>query len=235
MSKTSIHPCLSSQSHHRQISEVWIPGRRTPETILLGDRISEVHESVLIWRETTPFHYRSLSYGAIGVIVGHEFTHGFDSNGRKYDKNGNLDPWWSADSEEKFKEKSKCMINQYNSYYWKRAGLNVKGKRTLAENIADNGGLREAYRAYRKWIKDKRHGEEEALLPGIDFNHDQIFFLSYAHVRCNSFRPEGAREQIYTGVHSPPQFRYFKVFSRHLWKCMCTHVRTRKHRERERE
>uniref|UniRef100_A0A674JSQ3 Phosphate regulating endopeptidase homolog X-linked n=1 Tax=Terrapene triunguis TaxID=2587831 RepID=A0A674JSQ3_9SAUR len=89
---------------------------------------------------------RSLSYGAIGVIVGHEFTHGFDNNGRKYDKNGNLDPWWSTESEEKFKEKTKCMINQYNNYYWKRASLNVKGKRTLAENIADNGGLREAFR-----------------------------------------------------------------------------------------
>ncbi|XP_030430711.1 phosphate-regulating neutral endopeptidase PHEX [Gopherus evgoodei] len=156
---------------------------------------------------------RSLSYGAIGVIVGHEFTHGFDNNGRKYDKNGNLDPWWSTESEEKFKEKTKCMINQYDNYYWKRAGLNVKGKRTLAENIADNGGLREAFRAYRKWIEDKRKGVEEALLPGIDFTHNQLFFLSYAHVRCNSFRPESAREQIYTGVHSPPQFRVIGAMS----------------------
>ncbi|TFK10284.1 Metalloendopeptidase-like protein PEX [Platysternon megacephalum] len=156
---------------------------------------------------------RSLSYGAIGVIVGHEFTHGFDNNGRKYDKNGNLDPWWSTESEEKFKEKTKCMINQYNNYYWKRAGLNVKGKRTLAENIADNGGLREAFRAYRKWIEEKRQGVEEALLPGIEFTHNQLFFLSYAHVRCNSFRPESAREQIYTGVHSPPQFRVIGAMS----------------------
>uniref|UniRef100_A0A8C8R540 Phosphate regulating endopeptidase homolog X-linked n=1 Tax=Pelusios castaneus TaxID=367368 RepID=A0A8C8R540_9SAUR len=156
---------------------------------------------------------RSLSYGAIGVIVGHEFTHGFDNNGRKYDKNGNLDPWWSTDSEEKFKEKTKCMINQYNNYYWKRAGLNVKGKRTLAENIADNGGLREAFRAYRKWIEEKRQGVEEALLPGIEFTHNQLFFLSYAHVRCNSFRSESAREQIHTGVHSPPQFRVIGAMS----------------------
>ncbi|NXF71250.1 PHEX Metalloendopeptidase, partial [Sclerurus mexicanus] len=156
---------------------------------------------------------RSLSYGAIGVIVGHEFTHGFDSNGRKYDKNGNLDPWWTTESEEKFKEKTKCMINQYNNYYWKRAGLYVKGKRTLAENIADNGGLREAFRAYRKWITEKRGGEEEPLLPGLEFTHNQLFFLSYAHVRCNSFRPESAREQIYTGAHSPPQFRVIGAMS----------------------
>ncbi|XP_034341153.1 phosphate-regulating neutral endopeptidase PHEX [Arvicanthis niloticus] len=150
---------------------------------------------------------RSLSYGAIGVIVGHEFTHGFDNNGRKYDKNGNLDPWWSVDSEEKFKEKTKCMINQYSNYYWKKAGLNVKGKRTLGENIADNGGLREAFRAYRKWINDRRHGVEEPLLPGITFTNNQLFFLSYAHVRCNSYRPEAAREQVQIGAHTPPQFR----------------------------
>nr|XP_025713284.1 phosphate-regulating neutral endopeptidase [Callorhinus ursinus] len=150
---------------------------------------------------------RSLSYGAIGVIVGHEFTHGFDNNGRKYDKNGNLDPWWSTDSEEKFKEKTKCMVNQYSNYYWRKAGLNVKGKRTLGENIADNGGLREAFRAYRKWINDKRQGVEEPLLPGIIFTNNQLFFLSYAHVRCNSYRPEAAREQIQIGAHSPPQFR----------------------------
>uniref|UniRef100_A0A8C8B042 Phosphate regulating endopeptidase homolog X-linked n=1 Tax=Otus sunia TaxID=257818 RepID=A0A8C8B042_9STRI len=156
---------------------------------------------------------RSLSYGAIGVIVGHEFTHGFDSNGRKYDKNGNLDPWWTTDSEERFKEKTKCMINQYNNYYWKRAGLHVKGKRTLAENIADNGGLREAFRAYRRWITEKRGGEEEPLLPGLEFTHNQLFFLSYAHVRCNSFRPESAREQIYIGAHSPPQFRVIGAMS----------------------
>ncbi|OXB62889.1 hypothetical protein ASZ78_001011 [Callipepla squamata] len=121
---------------------------------------------------------QSLSYGAIGVIVGHEFTHGFDSNGRKYDKNGNLDPWWTTGSEEKFKEKTKCMINQYNNYYWKRASLHVNGKRTLAENIADNGGLREAFR-----------------------------------VRCNSFRSESAREQIYVGAHSPPMFRVIGAMS----------------------
>ncbi|XP_078002260.1 phosphate-regulating neutral endopeptidase PHEX [Phascolarctos cinereus] len=150
---------------------------------------------------------RSLSYGAIGVIVGHEFTHGFDNNGKKYDKNGNLDPWWSTDSEEKFKEKTKCMVSQYSSYYWKKAGLNVKGKRTLGENIADNGGLREAFRAYRKWINDKRQGVEEDLLPGVKFTNNQLFFLSYAHVRCNSYRPEAAREQIQIGAHSPPQFR----------------------------
>uniref|UniRef100_A0A8D0HRX0 Phosphate regulating endopeptidase X-linked n=1 Tax=Sphenodon punctatus TaxID=8508 RepID=A0A8D0HRX0_SPHPU len=210
-----------------------------PEFIMNDTHISEDIKAVSLWQNSgcteinwsfgvdfrfpagelqKPFFWgteypRSLSYGAIGVIVGHEFTHGFDNNGRKYDKYGNLDPWWTSDSEEKFKDKTKCMINQYNNYYWKKAGLNVKGKRTLAENIADNGGLREAFRAYRRWIKEKRQGEEEALLPGIDFTHNQLFFLSYAHVRCNVFRPEAAREQIHIGAHSPPQFRVIGAMS----------------------
>lgn len=156
---------------------------------------------------------RSLSYGAIGVIVGHEFTHGFDSNGRKYDKDGNLHPWWTTESEERFKERTKCVVDQYNNYYWKLAGMHVRGTKTLAENIADNGGMREAFRAYRKWIREERNGKEELLLPGIDLNHNQLFFLSYAHVRCHTFRSEAARENIMNGVHSPPQFRVIGAMS----------------------
>lgn len=156
---------------------------------------------------------RSLSYGAIGVIVGHEFTHGFDSNGRKYDKDGNLHSWWTSESEERFKERTKCVVDQYNNYYWKLAGMHVRGTKTLAENIADNGGMREAFRAYRKWIQEERNGKEELLLPGIDLNHNQLFFLSYAHVRCHTFRSEAARENIMNGVHSPPQFRVIGAMS----------------------
>ncbi|XP_035475542.2 phosphate-regulating neutral endopeptidase PHEX [Scophthalmus maximus] len=156
---------------------------------------------------------RSLSYGAIGVIVGHELTHGFDNNGRKYDKNGNLDQWWSNSSITAFNEKTQCMIDQYNDYHWEEAGLNVRGKRTLAENIADNGGIREAFRAYRRWVDESRGGVEEPLLPGVDLNNNQLFFLSYAHVRCNSYRPEAARDQIQSGAHSPPKYRVVGAMS----------------------
>ncbi|XP_037550251.1 phosphate-regulating neutral endopeptidase PHEX [Nematolebias whitei] len=156
---------------------------------------------------------RSLSYGAIGVIVGHELTHGFDNNGRKYDKNGNLDQWWSMSSVAAFTEKTQCMIDQYNDYYWEESGLNVRGKRTLAENIADNGGIREAFRAYRRWVDESRGGVEEPLLPGVELSNNQLFFLSYAHVRCNSYRPEAAREQIQNGAHSPPKYRVIGAMS----------------------
>ncbi|XP_028655269.1 phosphate-regulating neutral endopeptidase PHEX [Erpetoichthys calabaricus] len=156
---------------------------------------------------------RSLSYGAIGVIVGHELSHGFDNNGRKYDKDGNLHQWWTNSSISKFTEKTQCMIDQYNGYNWKEAGMNVKGKRTLGENIADNAGIREAFRAYRKWIDDKQSGKEESLLPGLGLTNNQLFFLSYAHVRCNAYRSEAARDQIQSGVHSPPQFRVIGAMS----------------------
>ncbi|KAL7840654.1 hypothetical protein AOLI_G00259770 [Acnodon oligacanthus] len=156
---------------------------------------------------------RSLSYGAIGVIVGHELTHGFDNNGRKYDKDGNLDQWWSNASIASFNDKTQCMIDQYNTYHWKEAGLNVRGKRTLAENIADNGGMREAFRAYRRWIDKERSGVEEPLLPGVGLSNNQLFFLSYAQVRCNSYRPEAARDQIVSGAHSPPKYRVIGAMS----------------------
>ncbi|KAG5268072.1 hypothetical protein AALO_G00207930 [Alosa alosa] len=156
---------------------------------------------------------RSLSYGAIGVIVGHELTHGFDNNGRKYDKDGNLDLWWTNASITRFNEKTQCMVDQYNNYRWKEAGLNIRGKRTLAENIADNGGIREAFRAYRRWIARERSGAEEPLLPGVGLTNNQLFFLSYAHVRCNAYRPEAARDQIQSGAHSPPEFRVVGAMS----------------------
>ncbi|XP_034153705.2 phosphate-regulating neutral endopeptidase PHEX isoform X1 [Pangasianodon hypophthalmus] len=156
---------------------------------------------------------RSLSYGAIGVIVGHELTHAFDNNGRKYDKDGNLNQWWSNASVANFNDKTQCIIDQYNNYYWKEAGLNVKGKRTLAENIADNGGIREAFRAYRRWVQKERSGVEEPLLPGVGLTNNQLFFLSYAHVRCNSYRPEAARDQILSGAHSPPKYRVIGAMS----------------------
>ncbi|XP_038658776.1 phosphate-regulating neutral endopeptidase PHEX [Scyliorhinus canicula] len=156
------------------------------------------------WGEQYPL---SISYGAIGVIVGHEFSHAFDDDGRKYDKNGNLNQWWSNASISRFNDKTECMIKQYDEYYWGQAGLQVKGRRTLGENIADNAGLRQAFRAYRKWINEKRENREEALLPGLGLSNNQLFFLSYAHVRCSTYRPAAARNKILNGVHSPPEFR----------------------------
>ena len=96
-----------------------------------------------------------MNYGAIGWVIGHEITHGFDDQGRQFDKNGNLMDWWEGATKEKFQNKTKCIIDQYSNYTLslpKIGAYNVpiNGVSTQGENIADNGGIKVAYRAYSK-------------------------------------------------------------------------------------
>ncbi|XP_065291412.1 neprilysin-1-like [Dermacentor albipictus] len=147
---------------------------------------------------------KSLNYGGIGVVIGHEITHGFDDKGRQFDKDGNLQPWWNNKTVQTFRERAQCMVDQYSSYVLEDVNLNINGKMTQGENIADNGGLKQAYRAYKKWVK--QHGEEP-LLPGISLTHDQLFFLNYAQIWCGSMRPEEALNKIRTSVHCPGPIR----------------------------
>ncbi|CAH1774945.1 unnamed protein product [Owenia fusiformis] len=147
---------------------------------------------------------KSLNYGGIGVVIGHEITHGFDDKGRQYDKNGNLQQWWKNETIRAFRERAKCMIDQYNEYKLDQIGMNINGKITQGENIADNGGLKEAFLAYRMWVD--RNGEEQ-LLPGINLTHNQLFFLNYAQIMCGKMRNEQALIKIRTAVHSPGQIR----------------------------
>ncbi|XP_052008982.1 neprilysin-like [Xyrauchen texanus] len=147
----------------------------------------------------------SLNYGGIGMVIGHEITHGFDDNGRNFDKDGDLKDWWTPSSTQKFHELSKCIVDQYRSFSWDLAnGQNLNGNNTLGENIADNGGIRQSYQAYQNYVK--KHGKE-APLPGIDLSHEQLFFLNFAQVWCGTHRPEHAVNSIKTDVHSPGKFR----------------------------
>lgn len=159
-----------------------------------------------------PFYDRnfpqSLNYGAMGVVMGHELTHGFDDQGREYDKYGNMKSWWGADAVKRFKQKTQCMIDQYNDF--QLHGEHERGKQTLGENIADNGGLKSAYNAYSKWVE--RNGEEQ-LLPALNLNHRQLFFLSFAQVWCWNSKPESDHMQILTDPHSPPKFRVIGTLS----------------------
>ncbi|XP_077397778.1 neprilysin-like [Festucalex cinctus] len=148
---------------------------------------------------------KSLNYGGIGMVIGHEVMHGFDNIGRKYDKDGDLKDWWTEDSAQRFLELSACIVDQYANFSWDLAnGLNLKGNNTLGENIADNGGVRQAYQAYQNYVK--KHGEEP-LLPGLNLNHDQLFFLNFAQVWCGTRRPEDALSSIQVDQHSPGKFR----------------------------
>ncbi|XP_044301260.1 membrane metallo-endopeptidase-like 1 [Varanus komodoensis] len=148
---------------------------------------------------------QALNFGGIGMVIGHEITHGFDDNGRNFDKDGNMFDWWSNFSAMHFKEQSRCMVYQYGNYTWDLAGgQNVSGINTLGENIADNGGVRQAYKAYLKWVE--KEGKEPSL-PGLDLTHKQLFFLNFAQVWCGSYRPEYASQSIKTDGHSPLKYR----------------------------
>ncbi|XP_074009443.1 neprilysin [Numenius arquata] len=148
---------------------------------------------------------KSLNYGGIGMVIGHEITHGFDDNGRNFNENGDLVDWWTEESARNFKELSQCMVYQYGNFSWDLAGgQHLSGINTLGENIADNGGVRQAYKAYENFVK--KHGTEK-LLPGLEMNHKQLFFLNFAQVWCGTYRPEYAVNSIKTDVHSPGKFR----------------------------
>lgn len=162
-------------------------------------------------------HPKALNFGGIGVVMGHELTHAFDDQGREYDKEGNLRPWWNNASVAAFSERTRCMEQQYQNYSVN--GENINGKQTLGENMADNGGLKAAYKAYRSWVK--KHGEEK-LLPAVNLTNDQLFFVGFAQVWCSVRTPESAHEGLVTDPHSPPRFRVIGTlsnspdFSRHF-------------------
>ncbi|XP_044798820.1 membrane metallo-endopeptidase-like 1 isoform X4 [Bubalus bubalis] len=148
---------------------------------------------------------QALNFGGIGMVIGHEITHGFDDNGRNFDKNGNMLDWWSNFSAQHFREQSECMVYQYGNYSWDLADdQNVNGFSTLGENIADNGGVRQAYKAYLKWVAE---GGKDQQLPGLELTYQQLFFINYAQVWCGSYRPEFAIQSIKTDVHSPLKYR----------------------------
>uniref|UniRef100_A0A3B1IG29 endothelin-converting enzyme 1 n=1 Tax=Astyanax mexicanus TaxID=7994 RepID=A0A3B1IG29_ASTMX len=153
-------------------------------------------------------HPKALNFGGIGVVMGHELTHAFDDQGREYDKTGNLRPWWQNSSVDAFKNRTECMVDQYTQYTIN--GEHINGKQTLGENIADNGGLKAAYHAYRSWVKT--NGEEKSL-PAVNLTNDQLFFVGFAQVWCSVRTPESAHEGLMTDPHSPPKYRVIGTLS----------------------
>jgi putative endopeptidase len=143
----------------------------------------------------------AVNYGAIGLVVGHELTHGFDDEGRQYDASGNLTDWWSKPVSDEFDRRAQCVVNQYSAYPV-IDDVKLDGKLTLGENIADLGGLTLAYTAYHA----SRAGQpEEAPVGG--FTADQQFFLAHAQAWCAQIRPENARLRAVTDPHSSARWR----------------------------
>lgn len=153
---------------------------------------------------------RYMNYGGIGFVIGHEITHGFDDQGRQFDKNGNLVDWWAEDTKQAFIKKSQCIIDQYGNFTDPEVGLNLNGVNTQGENIADNGGIKEAYLAYNRWAE--QHGPERQL-PGLNYSPQQMFWISAANTWCSKYRPETMKIRITTGYHSPGRFRVIGPFT----------------------
>lgn len=149
-----------------------------------------------------PNYPKSLNFGAMGVVMGHELTHAFDDQGREYDKSGNLKQWWKNATIQSFQARAQCFIDQYSNYTANNENLN--GKQTLGENIADNGGLKAAFHAFEEWLE--QHPNEPPL-PGVNLTHKQLFYVGFAQVWCSTETPEAIHLQILSDPHSPARFR----------------------------
>ncbi len=142
----------------------------------------------------------AVNYGAMGMVIGHELTHGFDDQGRKYDAAGNLRDWWLPQDERAYKERAAELAKQYSGYV-AVDNLNVNGELTLGENIADLGGLRISYLAIQKALGDKPRTKIDGYTP------EQRYFLAYAQAWRGLIRPEALRVMVQTNPHSPAKFR----------------------------
>ncbi|KAM0727351.1 Neprilysin-1 [Formica fusca] len=163
----------------------------------------------------------ALNYGAIGSVLGHELTHGFDDSGRYYDSDGNLREWWTNETISEYTTRTQCFIDHYNTYYENEIDDYIDGELTLGENIADNGGFREAFVAYGIW--KARHGQEP-LLPGFtQLTHEQLLFLAFAHLWCESYSAASLKWML-EDSHSPAHVRLQAVLKNSkefsaAWKC----------------
>jgi predicted metalloendopeptidase len=148
----------------------------------------------------------AVNYGAIGAVIGHELTHGFDDQGRKSDGEGNLRDWWTEDDERQFKERSDKMVAQYHQYT-PIDTMHLNGQLTLGENIADLGGLTIAYYAYKMSLD----GKEGPVIDSL--SGDQRFFAGWAQVWRRKYRDEELRNRILTDPHSPSRYRVLGIVS----------------------
>jgi putative endopeptidase len=145
----------------------------------------------------------AVNYGHIGAVIGHELTHGFDDEGKKFDAKGNLSDWWTADDTKKFVERTDCIVNEYGNFV-AVDDVKVNGKLTLGENTADNGGLLLAYMAYLD--RAKKNGVDLAAKKD-GYTAPQRFYIGFAQNYCENSRPEQVRNQVLTDPHSPDHFR----------------------------
>jgi predicted metalloendopeptidase len=142
----------------------------------------------------------AVNFGAVGRATGHEFTHGFDDHGRKFDKHGNLHDWWTPEAAARLQERAQCMVDEYSQFVVVD-DKKLNGRLRLGENIADNGGIRLAYAALEKRLEGKPH----ALIDGP--TPEQRFFLSFAETQCSNITDATELNRLLTDPHSPGRWR----------------------------
>ena len=148
----------------------------------------------------------AVNFGAVVAVVGHELTHGFDDQGRRFDAQGNLRDWWTPADNAAFDERATCVADQYSGYT-AVDDVKLNGRLVLGENVADNGGLRLAWMALMEDLKTKHLGEADGFTP------EQRFFLGWAQMWCENRTDELARLHAKTNVHSPGRYRTIGVLS----------------------
>jgi len=142
----------------------------------------------------------AVNYGGIGAVIGHELTHGFDDEGRKYDGAGNVRDWWTAEDAKAFEARAECIVKEYDGFS-PAVDVHLKGDLTLGENAADNGGIHLAYMALMDSLASHMEGKQDGFTPS------QQFFLGYAQIWCQNTTEEAARVLAATDPHSPGEFR----------------------------
>jgi endothelin-converting enzyme/putative endopeptidase len=152
----------------------------------------------------------AVNYGSIGMVIGHELTHGFDDEGRKFDAQGNLRDWWTAADAKAYEQRGECIANEYTQEI-PEAGVKQNGHLTQGEDTADNGGLRLAFMATTNKLQSE--GKSVDAKDADGWTPRQKFFLSYANEWCQQYRPELMRTAVLTNPHSIPKYRVNNVVS----------------------
>ena len=158
------------------------------------------------------------NYGSIGVVIGHEISHGFDDSGAQFDAQGRLNNWWTADDKKHFEERTSCVVRQFDSYFIE-PNIHNNGKLVLGESIGDLGGAKIAFLAYQKALEGKpRPADMDGFTP------EQQFFIAWGQFRGDEIRPEAARLMVQSDPHPIAKYRVIGPLSnlpefQKAWSC----------------
>uniref|UniRef100_A0A0R3PFX8 Neprilysin n=1 Tax=Angiostrongylus costaricensis TaxID=334426 RepID=A0A0R3PFX8_ANGCS len=157
------------------------------------------------------YWFTALSYAGIGTLIGHEITHGFDDEGRQFDAVGNLRDWWDGKAKASFERRAQCIVDQYSKIKVPEVSVHLNGKLTQGENIADNGAVKQAFKAYKNYRK--KWGEEKRIKGLENYNNEQMFFMGYARIWCGHSTRDKLVNRILSDPHAPEKYRVNQVLA----------------------